>query len=62
MNEHSARYPKLVRGVALVVKTAFERGFVTAISWILRPPYQQAVFDNLADAKAWAKRMLERTD
>jgi|RhiMethySRZTD1v2_1073278.scaffolds.fasta_scaffold28858_4 hypothetical protein len=58
MREHSERYPGLVRGVALVVRTAFERGVVTAISWLSRPPYPQAVFDNFADARAWATRKL----
>lgn len=45
----------LVRGHALVSNAAIGRGVLTAVTWVVRPPFEEKVFSNPDDAMAWMK-------
>jgi|RhiMethySRZTD1v2_1073278.scaffolds.fasta_scaffold11377_6 hypothetical protein len=53
MVAHNSIHPGLLRGIAVVVGSAFERGVVTAIRWIARPRYPIAAFDSIDKARSW---------
>jgi len=50
---YNERYPGLHRALAIVVRSRLERGIVTAISWVAKPPYPFAAFETVDEAKAW---------
>ena len=43
----------LVAGHALVNNAAIGRGVLTAINWLVRPPFDEKVFSSLDDAALW---------
>lgn len=45
----------LVRGHALVSNAAIGRGVLTAVNWVLRPPFEEKVFSKPDDAMGWLK-------
>jgi len=47
-------YARWVDGWATVVTTAVARHTLTALMWVLPPPFEMRVFDRLEDANAWA--------
>jgi len=49
----SLRHPGLLRAKAVVIRSTVERGVVTAVSWMAKPPYPLAAFEAEAAAKAW---------
>lgn len=53
MMSDNARYPGVHRALAIVVRSRFERGIITAISWVAKPPYPFAAFTTVGEAKAW---------
>lgn len=53
--EHLKRFN---RGTAFVLPSAIVRGIVTAIYWLVPPPYPHRVFSNVPDAEAWARAQL----
>jgi hypothetical protein len=50
----------MLKGVAFVVRSTFQRGIVTAISWLSRPPYPYAAFDSVDAARDWALAQLAK--
>jgi hypothetical protein len=58
IKEHEAHYPGLNRGQAIVVRTNFERGIITAINWIAAPVHPMAAFTSVDAAKGWLARRL----
>lgn len=51
-------YARWVDGWATVVRSAVARNTLTALTWMLRPPFEMRVCDSLEDARRWtAQRM-----
>jgi hypothetical protein len=47
-----------LRGIGLIVGASLHRGVMTALNWLVHPPYPMAVFENVPTAKVWAQRQL----
>lgn len=45
----------LVAGHALVMNTTLGRGLLTAINWVVRPPFEEQVFSEPSAAMRWLK-------
>ncbi len=58
MKADMARYPGLSAGLAIVVHSKITRGVVTAISWLVKPPYPFAAFEKETDAIVWLRAQL----
>lgn len=61
MTSFTTSYPGLMRGLAVVLRSKHERGVLTALDWLARPPYPLTSFDKMAEAKAWASCQLRET-
>jgi hypothetical protein len=48
-------------GVAVVVGSPMLAGVVTAINWLMPPPYPLKTFSSLNDAKAWLDTRLDES-
>jgi hypothetical protein len=59
MMADNERFPGVMLGCALVVRSTRSRGSVTAINWIARIPYQFAAFEDADEAKRWLLGLLE---
>ena len=46
---------ELVAGHALVVNSQIGRGLLTAINWVVRPPFEERVFSRPDDALGWLR-------
>jgi hypothetical protein len=57
MKEHSRRYPGLMLGCAIINRSAFTRGVITAVTWLAKPAYPFAVFPDAPKAKAWLSQL-----
>lgn len=55
MAADAKRYPGIMRGCALVVRSGVSQGGVTAINWVARPPYEFTAFRDIGEARAWLK-------
>jgi hypothetical protein len=44
--------------MAMVMVSALQRGVLTALDWLMRPPHAQRVFGTLADAQRWCEHEL----
>lgn len=44
--------------LALVTSSTLAKGFMEAIYWMQPPPYPHAVFTDLNEAKAWARKQI----
>lgn len=56
MREHEDEFRRWVQDSALVVRSALARGTLTALLWMMKPPYEQKVFSSLDDALSWTER------
>lgn len=56
MREHEDEFRRWVHGSALVVRSALARGTLTALLWMMTPPYEQKVFSSLEEALSWSER------
>jgi hypothetical protein len=54
------RYPGIMLGCALVVRSDVSKGGVTAINWVARPPYEFTPFVDMHAARTWLTELLER--
>jgi hypothetical protein len=54
MKESEAEFQRWVACAAIVVRSALARGTLTALSWMMRPPFEQKVFSNPDDAMTWS--------
>lgn len=59
MRENAERIRRWVRGVGVVVPSAFARGVVTAIFWIAPPGVPHSIFTTRAEATKWAGSLVE---
>ncbi len=50
--------PGNLRGVGVILGSKFDQGVLTAITWLVRPPYPMSMFSDVPKAKVWAIRML----
>lgn len=48
-------------GEAIVMTSAVQRGVLTAIEWIWRPPHPRRAFGDVASAMRWAEETLARS-
>jgi hypothetical protein len=62
MKADNKRYPGVQMGLAIVVRSAFERGIITAISWVASPPYPFAAFGKELEAAEWLIEKLPARD
>lgn len=53
------RVRRIVRGIAVVTPSALKRGIITAVFWLSPPPTEHRTFENVDDAMAWARSMIE---
>jgi hypothetical protein len=53
---------RLIAGVALVTASPVIAGVLTAINWIVPPPYPMKTFSTMAAAETWATAQLEKQD
>jgi hypothetical protein len=60
MMEDARRFPGVMLGCALVVRTPASRGAVTAINWVAKPAYEFVAFESMRDARSWLRQVLER--
>lgn len=60
MKSDSKGHPGLLRAKAIVIGSAIERGVVTAVGWMAKPPYPFAAFESESAAKTWLRSHLER--
>jgi hypothetical protein len=54
------RHPGLLRAKAIVIRSAVERGVVTAVNWLAKPPYPFASFETESIARTWLLAQLGR--
>jgi hypothetical protein len=54
------RYPGLLRAKAIVIRSPVERGVVTAVNWLAKPPYPLASFEIESIASTWLMAQLGR--
>lgn len=47
-------------GSALVMRSALQRGSITALNWVVRPYVPMAAFEARPEALAWCKDQLEK--
>jgi hypothetical protein len=59
MTVDAERFPGVMLGCALVVRSAGSRGAVTAINWVAQPNYPFVAFDDMLEARAYVERLLE---
>ena len=52
------RHPGVLRGMAVCLSSTIARGGLTAINWLVRPPYPTTAFESVASASVWLKRQL----
>jgi hypothetical protein len=57
---HAAAVREHLRAVAVVVRAPIHRAMYTAVHDLLESPYPLRRFDSLADAEAWAGRVVAR--
>jgi hypothetical protein len=60
MVEDARRFPGVMLGCALVVRSDVARGAVTAINWVANPSYEFVAFRNIREARIWLRQILER--
>ena len=53
-----ARNPHRMAAQAIVMKSALQRGILTAILWLSGPTYQTRAFSASVEAEAWLRKML----
>jgi hypothetical protein len=58
LNSWHARHPHRMAAQAVVLKSAVQRGVLTAILWLSGPIYPTRPFVRMADADAWLREML----
>jgi hypothetical protein len=56
MREHEHEFRCWVDCGGLVVRSALARGTLTALMWMMKPPYEMRVFDEVAKAAEWAEQ------
>jgi hypothetical protein len=54
------KHPSLMQGLGLVLGRQVEQGVVTALSWLVRPPYPLMVFETVSRAKVWGRTCVSR--
>lgn len=59
MKADNERYPGRLRAKAIVIRSGVERGIVTAVAWMAKPPYPFAAFEDEVLAKAWLRAQLD---
>ncbi len=62
LKEEADAYERWIYGSALVVRSALARGTVTALMWMMNPPYEQKVVSKLEEGEAWAYELLRRLE
>jgi len=50
---HAIDLTSYLAAIAIVVGTSFERGIVTAVTWMYAPPWALRVFSDRAEAETW---------
>jgi len=60
MVEDGRRFPGVMLGCALVVRSATSSGGVTAINWVAQPEYPFTAFEAMDEARAWIRDLLEQ--
>lgn len=59
IEQNEARYPKTLRGVAVVMTSAVQRGVLRAITWLTtNPKFEMEPFASLDEAKTWLRTKL----
>jgi hypothetical protein len=58
MKEHDQRHPGVMLGCAIINRSVFARGVITAVTWLAAPAYPFAVFPDAPKAKAWLTQLL----
>jgi hypothetical protein len=58
MKAHNSLHPGVMVGCAIINRSAFIRGVITAVTWLARPPYPFAVFEDASKAKDWLTQLL----
>lgn len=56
--EREADLRRLIKGTAIVSRSALVRGAVTAVTWLKPPPFPFVVFGDLGEAMSWAQARL----
>lgn len=56
MRDYEDDFRHWVHSSALVVRSALARGTLTALLWMMTPPYEQKVFSSLEEARSWSER------
>jgi hypothetical protein len=59
MTKDARRYPGIMLGCALVVRSDVSRGSVTAINWVAKPAYEFVPFAEMREAKAWLRQVID---
>ena len=52
------KHPGLMRGLGVVVALSQGKSVITALSWMVSPPYPMQSFDSMIEAKLWASKLL----
>jgi hypothetical protein len=60
MMRDGQRFPRVMLGCALVIRSGTSRGGVTAINWMAQPPYSFTAFEDLGEAIASLRHLLEQ--
>lgn len=60
MKQDWERHPGLLRAKAIVIRSSVERGVVTAVNWLAKPPYPLASFETESIARTWLLAQLGR--
>jgi hypothetical protein len=60
MTADGQRFPRVMLGCALIVKSGTSRGGVTAINWMAQPPYSFTAFEDAAEGLLWIRHLLEQ--
>jgi hypothetical protein len=58
MAADARRYPGVMLGCALVVRSDVSQGGVTAINWVARPSYEFTAFRDVQEARAWLRQLI----
>ncbi len=58
MRQGNVKYPGILRGLGVVLRSTVDRHVLTALTWLARPPYPMAAFETISQAKTWARQRL----
>ncbi len=58
MDQDDEEHPGVLLGMGIVLATSIHRGIFKAMTWLSRSPRPFEAFTTIADAQAWARRLV----